>query len=146
MFLHWWKSEFKVYCWFKTIIVIFIIYYGLFITASLKDYDLGLGAGGFGMSMIIFASAYFLLAIPMLRKVLPKIHVESDPEEELFVLSIFVIILFLFVSNQFNPWYLLWYLPFVLIIQNTKIKYIILWLMFWNLGGAGIALLPGLVL
>jgi len=146
MFLQWQKKKFNVNFWFKTIIAIFVVYYGLFATASLKDYNLGIGEGGAGLAIVIFASGYFLLTLPLLYKILPNLNIDIEPKEQLFVLSTFVIILFLFVSSQFNPWYLLWYLPFVLIIQNPKIKYIILWLMFWNLGGAGIALLPGIML
>jgi hypothetical protein len=146
IFLQWTQKEFKINFWFKTIVVLLVVYYGGFITASLKDYNLGIGEGGYGLSIMIFTILYFVLTIPILYKFIPRLNVEIDPGEKLFVLTIFVLMLFLFVSSQFNPWYLLWYLPFVLIIQNLKIKYIILWLMFWNLGGAGILIIPGLAL
>ena len=67
--------------------------------------------------------------------------------ESLMVLTIvFALIFMLFASNQYNAWYILWFLPFVLAIKNWHVRIILLWLMFWSYEGMGISLLPGFAL
>jgi len=49
----------------------------------------------------------------------------------------------LFSSAQYNPWYLLWLLPLVLLIGAPRVRETWLWLSPWNAEGAGVRLWPG---
>ncbi|UCH88332.1 MAG: hypothetical protein JSV49_08700, partial [Thermoplasmata archaeon] len=146
MFIVWHLKKFDVDFWFKFIIVIFVVYYGLLITASLKFYESDLTLGNTAVVMAAFAAVYFIIAAFVLRKFLQSFKLKTEPREEIFVLSAFAIIFILFSSPQFNPWYILWLLPFTLAVNNNYIRFILLWLMFWNFEGMGISLLPGLAL
>jgi hypothetical protein len=96
--------------------------------------------------MVGFGLVYFAISIFLFSKFIRKVEFKIGPEEELFVLTIFSFQFLLFASSQYNPWYLLWHLPFLLATKNEDIRFILFMLLFWNLGGFGISLLPGLVL
>jgi hypothetical protein len=146
MFINWVWKEFRFNFWFKIIILFLIIYYGTFTMASFKSYQSDLSLIDPALIMVGFALVYFTISIFLFNKFIRYIEFKIGPEEELFVLTIFSFQFLLFASSQYNPWYLLWHLPFLLATKNEDIRFILFMLLFWNLGGFGISLLPGLVL
>lgn len=146
MFISWLRKKFDATFWFKVMVFLYIIYFGLFVIAGLIFYQSEFGIENPIPLMIIFSIIYFLLFGFILNKYLKPLNLKIEKSEEFFILCAFAIFFLIFSSSQFNPWYLIWPLPFVLAIKNKTIKFILLWLMFWNLEGIGIQLLPGLVL
>ena len=144
MFITWVWKKFDPSFWFKVVIVIFALYYGLFITASIKFFQSDLGIEDPLPFMVIWSITYFSMVFFLAKQFWHRLDLNLEPSDELLVLSAFALIFLLFGSSQNNPWYLLWILPFVLIIKNNKIRFILLWLMFWNFEGLGISLLPGI--
>ncbi len=146
MFIAWVRKRFDVNFWFKLIIFIFVIYYGLYPVASLQFFKKELGLADPIPIMIIFALIYFTIAFLVLSHYLHRLEFQSSKREEMFILSTFALVFLLFSSSQNNPWYILWVLPFLFAIKADKIRLILLWLIVWNFEGLGISLLPGFVL
>jgi len=146
MFVSWVRKRFNVTFWFKIIIIIFAVYYGLFITASIKFYHSELGLNDPVPTMLAFAFIYFFIVAVVAYNLRQHSELKIENREEFYILVMFALIFLLFGSNQYNPWYVLWFLPFLLAVKNVNIKLILLLLVFWNFEGLGISLLPGLVL
>jgi hypothetical protein len=146
MFISWVRKKFNVSFWFKIIIINFIIYYGIAITTSFIYYKSEFGLDNPVPLMAISAILYFPLVFFVLHKYWHYLEIKWNPKEEMFILSIFSIIFLLFSSSQYNPWYVLWPLPFILATENKRIRFLLLWLIFWNFEGIGLSLLPGLAL
>ncbi len=144
MFITWVLKKFNPTFWFKVILAIFALYYGLLITASIKFYQSDLGIEDVLPIMLVFGLVYFSIVIFLANRYRDKFCLKLEPGEVMLVLFAFAIFFLLFGSSQFNPWYLLWVLPFVLVIKNNKIRLILLLLMFWNFEGFGISILPGM--
>jgi hypothetical protein len=144
MFITWVLKKFDPSFWFKVVVVIFALYYGLFIIASMIFFQSDLGIDDPLPYMVAFAIIYFTMVLFLANQFWHRLDLNLAPSDEILVLSAFALIFLLFGSSQNNPWYLLWILPFVLIIKNNKIRLILLWLMFWNFEGLGISLLPGI--
>lgn len=148
MFLLWLRKRYDAKFWFKIVVLTYVIYYGLFITASIKFYhsDLGIADRYTAPIMMIFVLLYFGTISPFLYKFVQEFEFKMEKREEMFILCAFSLIFLLFGSSQYNAWYVLWFLPFVLAIKNRYVRIILLWLMFWSYEGLGISLLPGLSL
>jgi hypothetical protein len=140
------RKRFNVTFWFKIIIIIFAVYYGLFITASIKFYHSALGLIDPIPTMLAFAFLYFSIISFVAYRIRQSSELRIENREEFYILAMFSLIFLLFGSSQYNPWYVLWFLPFLLAVKNVKIKFILLLIVFWNFEGLGISLLPGLVL
>jgi hypothetical protein len=146
MFLTWIKKRFDPSFWFKIIVLTFVAYYGLFIAGSIIFYSADLGIRKPTLFVILFLLLYILCTSPFVYRFVTEFSFKMKTREEMFVLTAFALIFMLFSSNQYNAWYILWFLPFVLAIKNWYVRMILLWLMFWSYEGIGISLLPGLAL
>lgn len=145
MFISWQRKRFNMTFWFKIAVVSYAVYYGAFITASIKFYHSELGIDPIP-AMLIFAILYFSIISFIAYRYGQHFKLKVERREEVFILSAFSLIFLLFGSSQYNPWYILWLLPFVLAIKNDRLRTVLLWLIFWNFEGIGISLLPGLSL
>lgn len=143
LFISWVRKKFNATFWFKIIMISFIIYYGIFMTASIMFFRSDLGLTDPVPIMATFAIIYFPLIIFLFYKYKHHFELAVAKSEELYIVSAFALIFLIFGSSQFNPWYILWYLPFVLAIKNEKIRIILLWVIFWNFEGIGLSMLPG---
>jgi hypothetical protein len=146
MSINWIRKKFEVNFWFRIVVITYLVYYGIFITASMKFYHSDFGMDDPAPVMLIFMLLYFPLIFYLIQKYWEHFQLKIQKREELFVLSAFSLIFLLFASGQYNAWYILWFLPFVLAIENRYIRLALLWLMFWSYEGLGISLLPGLSL
>jgi hypothetical protein len=143
MFISWVRKKFKATFWFKIIVLSFIIYYGIFMTASIMFFRYDLGLTDPVPIMATFAIIYFPLIIFLFFKYKHQFELVVAKSEEIYIVSAFALIFLIFGSSQFNPWYILWYLPFVLAIKNERIRIVLLWVIFWNFEGIGLSMLPG---
>ena len=146
MFISWVRKRFDATLWFKIIVGTFAIYYGLFFIASIKFFKTELGLNDPLAPMAILTIIYFPIIFLVMAKFKKYLEVKISKKEQIFIISAFSLIFLLFSSSQYNPWYLLWILPFVLCIKVNRIRYVLLWIIFWNFEGIGLSLLPGFVL
>jgi hypothetical protein len=146
MFVYWVWKKFNVNLWLKIVIVLFLFYYGLIFLASIEFYKTELGLTNSKPLIVIIAMIYFSIIYFVYDRFIKNLNLKIEKKEEIFVISSFAIIFLVFSSSQFNPWYLLWFLPMILCIKNFKIRMILLLLMFWNFEGVGLQLFSGLAI
>ncbi len=126
--------------WFKIIIILFVIHNGFYVLFGFLYYGFSL------LTALLAVSIYFLIAEFLLIKYLPKItpgSLDGPESEQLFIVSTFAILLFLFGLPNYAPWYFLWFFPFLLAIKTDKIRYVLLWIFPWRGVGRYMRLIPG---
>jgi hypothetical protein len=126
--------------WFRIIIILFVIHNGFYVIFGFLYYDFSL------LVALLAVSIYFLVAVLLLMKYLHIITpaaLDRPESEQLFIVSTFAILLFLFGLPNYAPWYFLWFFPFLLAIKTDKIRYALLWIFPWRGVGRHMRLLPG---
>jgi hypothetical protein len=146
MFVHWVWKRFNINTWLKIVIMLYLLYYGLVFLASIEFYRSELGITNPLPLIIIIALIYFSIIFFVCDKYISRLNLKIERKEEIFVISSFAIIFLVLSSSQYNPWYLLWFLPFILCIKNFKVRMVLLCLMFWNFEGVGLQLFSGLAI
>jgi hypothetical protein len=133
--------------WYKIILLLMLISYGTTFPMAFIYYEVDVIGSNIMLwiviPFIIFAGISYILLQTFLPAMIPE---KLDKTDQLLAISAFAIMLFLFGLPNFAPWYLLWYLPLILMIKAPKIRLTIFWLMFWHHTGVGVSLLPGLFL
>ena len=140
---------FDILIWYKIIIFTFAIYYGLEAATTFKLFKEQWGIAHANPVVYLIILIYFPLVFFFLKKYYHKIFpkkesLELDPQQEIFYLSVFSIMFLLFSAPGYCPWYLMWFLPLVLSFQNSRVKYFLLWIIFWNFPGKDFNIMPGL--
>ena len=135
--------------WYKVMVATFAIYYGLVTATTFKLFKEQWGIPHANPVMFLAIVIYFPVVLFFLRKyyhdIFPaKDRLRLDSHQELYYLSIFSIMLLLFSSPDYCPWYIMWFLPFVFSLQNSRVKYFLLWIIFWNFPGKDFNIMPGL--
>ena len=135
--------------WYKIMVVTFAIYYGLVTATTFKLFKEQWGIPHANPVMFFAIFIFFPLVFFFVKKyyhdIFPaKDKLQLDSHQELYYLSIFSIMLLLFSSPDYCPWYIMWFLPFVLSLQNSRVKYFLLWIIFWNFPGRDFNIMPGL--
>jgi hypothetical protein len=132
-------------CWFRIVSVGFIAAYGAVLVGGLVEYEIDIGIGITATAAVVNL-AYIVLAAVMLwwtwTRWLPGDHgLEAD--DRTIILAALSVNLLLLSSAQFNPWYLLWILPLVLLVRSWRIRDAWNALLVWRAEGAGLSLWPG---
>ncbi len=126
--------------WFKIIVILFVVHNGFYVIFGFLYYDFSL------LLALLAVSLYFLVAELLLIKYLPTItpaNLARPESEQLFIVSTFAILLFLFGLPNYAPWYFLWFFPFLLAIRTDKIRYALLWIFPWRGVGRLMKIIPG---
>ncbi len=126
--------------WFRIIIILFVIHNGFYVIFGFLYYDFSL------LVALLAVSIYFLVAVLLLIRYLQRITpaaLDRPKSEQLFIVSTYAILLFLFGLPNYAPWYFLWFFPFLLAIKTDKIRYVLLWIFPWRGVGRYMRLIPG---
>ena len=136
--------------WYRIIVITFVLYYGTqIITGFLlyqEDFRGSLGISDPWKAMALTTLVYFGLAAFVLhrwRDVLFPAVTEVPEKEELFVFGTFSLMFLLFGSPDYPPWYIMWFIPFILGIRTERIRFMLFAVSIWNIPGEGIHLWPG---
>lgn len=134
--------------WFKVVSVGFYLLYGFIFMGSVMDFRFDLGVDHAVLGVMV-AAIYFPLAGGGLWWLLTR-WLEPAPTFEgadrTIMLAALSVNLLLLSSAQFNPWYLLWLLPLVLLVRSWRIRDSWNSLLVWNVEGLGVTLWPGVEL
>jgi hypothetical protein len=131
--------------WFMLVMVAYYALYGLMFVGSAFDPKLEWAIDRHALAALV-AAAYFPATGAavwwLLRRHLadPSELASEDPVVFLGALSI---ALLLFANFQYNPWYLLWLLPLVLLTRSDRARASWAGMLPWNAEGMGITVLPG---
>jgi hypothetical protein len=132
--------------WFRAVTVGYYVLYGWIIVGSVMDYRFDLGVDprllGVAVAVIYFPAGAAGLWWLWRRWMVPPPMLGR--EERLVVLSALSVTLLLLGSAQYNPWYLLWLLPLVLLLRSWRVRDVWNALLVWNIEGLGVTIWPGI--
>ncbi len=131
--------------WFRLVLASYYMLYGLMFVGSALDPRLEWDVDKHALAALV-AAAYFPLAGAGLWWLLKR-HL-GDPDElaeedPVLFLSAMSIALLLFANFQYNPWYLLWLLPLVLLTRSDRARAAWAAMLPWNAEGLEVTVLPG---
>ncbi len=133
--------------WFKVATAGFYLLYGCIFVGSVMDYRFDLGLDplllGAVVAIAYFPAGAFALWWLWRRWLVPAPSFGSSNERTVMLMALSVTFLLLS-SAQYNPWYLLWLLPLVLLVQSGRVRDVWNALLVWNVEGLGVSLWPGL--
>jgi hypothetical protein len=138
------RDRFSPSGWLFFIVVAYVVYYGLFITASIRFHRDDMGLADPWPVMGLFAAAYFPIALWLTVRYRSRLDVRPGARDRFVMVLVFALILLLFSSSQYNPWYILWTVPLILVIRDRVARLVLLALGLWNFEGMGLELLPPL--
>jgi len=125
LYLTWIKKKQPFETWFTVIILSLILSLVLLVLYGFSSYlNLIL------LSIIFFISLILIILVysPIKKFLMNKIH---SGKQDLLIVSLFAIMFLIIGSPQFHPWYLIWMLPFVFLIQSKEIKWFFLTLFIY---------------
>jgi 4-amino-4-deoxy-L-arabinose transferase-like glycosyltransferase len=131
--------------WFRVVAVSYFVLYAMIIAGSVVEYELAPeGVSPRAMGAVIAAVCLALGAVPLwylLRRFMEPWPSLGEGERLYLVMGLSVMLLLLS-STQNNPWYLVWMVSLVLLVQEDRIRTAILALSIWNVEDSGITLWP----
>jgi hypothetical protein len=150
MFFDWvrrrnWAPDAHLLGWFRVVASGFLLLYGLTMVGGVVEYELDLGFGTNALAALA-GLAYLAFAITtawwLFTRRLPADHGFTD-DDRFIMLAALSVNLLLLSSAQYNPWYLLWLLPLVLLVRSWRIRDAWNALLVWNAEGRGVRIWPG---
>lgn len=131
--------------WFRVVTVGFMVLYGATIVGGVVEYGLDVGTGTKSTALMV-GLGFILLAVMALWwmwiKWLPGDHA-FEADDRAIVLAALSVNLLLLSSSQYNPWYLLWLLPLVLLVRSWRLRDAWNALLVWRAEGKGLSIWPG---
>jgi hypothetical protein len=151
MFLDWTRRRNRspdahIMTWFRVATAGYYVLYGFIFIGTVMDYRFDLGVDPHVLGAVV-ALVYFPLGALGLRWLWGTWLVPPPtlrPEDRFIILAALSVTLLLLSSAQYNPWYLLWLLPLVLLVRSWRIRDVWNALLVWNVEGLGVTLWPGI--
>jgi hypothetical protein len=128
--------------WFKVVVLVSLVYWGLMILESRTLLPTPPDILPFIIALAIYSAVVVFALMRYWRAIFPRSILERRGERTLIVMTL-AIMLFCFGLPNYTPWYVIWFLPFLLCIRTEKIRLTLLLLSVWRIMGVGISLLPG---
>jgi hypothetical protein len=132
--------------WFRVVTAGFALLYGTVLVGGAVEYGLDVGAGT-GATAALVGAAYALLAGGGLwwtwTRWLGVDHGFGEDDHTVMLAALSVNLLLLS-SSQYNPWYLLWLLPLVLLVRSWRVRDAWNAMALWKPEGRGVSVWPGL--
>jgi hypothetical protein len=131
--------------WFRVVTVGFMSLYGATIVGGMVEYGVDIGTGTTSSALMVGLGFTILAALALWwtwTRWLPG-DLEMGPDDRTIMLAALSVNLLLLSSAQYNPWYLLWLLPLVLLVRSFHIRDAWNGLLLWRPEGAGLSLWPG---
>lgn len=137
------KESETILLWYKVVVLMFVFYWGLMVldgwAQSPSDTDI--------LPFLLILAVYSLLAGIFLMRfrdaIFPK-ELSAGRAERILIVTTLAVALFCFGIPNYAPWYVIWFLPFLLAIRTDGIRLTLIALSVWHVMGAGVSLLPGL--
>jgi len=132
--------------WTRVILVGFVVYYIMVVTGTIIDYRFAIP----GLSHVTTGWLVFVLLCVVgamgIRYVFLR-FLEPWPSlgehDGLYLSMALSVGLLLLSSTQGNPWYLVWLFSLVLLIQEERVRTLLMAVAIWNVEDAGITVWPG---
>jgi hypothetical protein len=150
MFLDWVRRRERapdahIMCWFRVMSVGFIALYGTMIVGGVVEYQVDVGIG-VSATAALAGLAYLAMGAGILWWTWTRWLPGDDgfaADDRTIIIAALSVSLLLLSSAQYNPWYLLWLLPLVLLVRPYRLRDLWNALMVWKPEGKGLTLWPG---
>lgn len=125
LYLSWIKKKQPLETWFTIIILSLIFTLFILVLYGFSSY-INI------VKLILYIMVIFciilvsLLYLPIKQFLMKNIHKIQNKNEDLLILSLFATMFVIIGSPQFHPWYLIWMLPYLLLIKTKEIKWFFL--------------------
>ena len=130
--------------WFRVVTLGFAALYASVFVGGVLDHQLDIGVG-VNATAALTGVACMAMTVGGLwwiwTRLLPGDH-EFQNDDVVIMLAALSVNLLLLSSAQYNPWYLLWLLPLVLLVRSWRIRDAWNALLMWRAEGAGLSLWP----
>lgn len=121
--------------WLKGLIILIIVYHGLVTLAHILRFSGDLGLEHSTLWASFFACIYFPMAFILFIRYHRRLTVpDLTPFQTLMMDLTLALLLFLYASPNFTPWYLMWVLP-TLVLISPYIGHTLLLIIPWNFPG-----------
>ena len=120
--LTWFRKKISFISWFTFIIISVISSFFLLIISQLSGH-----INQILLSVIVMLSIIMVLLLysPINQFLIKNIKIQHG-KQDLLIVSLFATMFLILGSAQFHPWYLIWMLPFILLIKTKEIKWFFL--------------------
>ncbi|MEE9224310.1 MAG: glycosyltransferase 87 family protein [Thermoplasmata archaeon] len=137
------EEERMTLLWYEVVVFISAAYLGLMILDGWAQASPGTD---FTPSMVVFAAYVIVLSFALHRykeSIFPR-KLSGGRTERILIITSLAIILFCFGLPNYAPWYIIWFLPFLLAVRTNSIRFTLLFLLVWHIMGKGVSIFPGL--
>ncbi len=128
--------------WFKVVLFISTIYLGLMALDAWAQTPSGTDITPFLAVTVLYFAAVGYLMLKYKDLIIPR-KLSGGETERILIITSFAIILFCFGLPNYAPWYIIWFLPFLLAVRTRSIRMTLLLLSVWHIMGKGVSILPG---
>ncbi len=136
------QEERMTLIWHKIVVFISVAYLGLMILDGWAQAPSGTDISPYlGISAVFFIVIGY--AISRYRELIFPQKLSGGRTERMLIITSFAIILFCFGLPNYAPWYIIWFLPFLLAVRTESIRVTLLFLLVWHIMGKGVSILPG---
>ncbi len=137
------EEERMTLLWYEVVVFISAAYLGLMI---LDGWAQAAPGTDFAPSFVVFVVYVFVLSFALHRykeSIFPR-KLSGGRTERILIITSLAIILFCFGLPNYAPWYIIWFLPFLLAVRTNSIRFTLLFLLVWHIMGKGVSIFPGL--
>lgn len=137
------EEERMALLWYKVTVFISIGYLGLMILDGWAQAPSGTDILPYvGIYAVFFIVAGYVL-LRYWGLIFPQ-KLSGGRTERILIITSLAIILFCFGLPNYAPWYIIWFLPFLLAVRTESVRLTLVFLLVWHIMGKGVSLLPGL--
>ncbi|MCK4445263.1 MAG: hypothetical protein KAW09_12010 [Thermoplasmata archaeon] len=128
--------------WYKVVLFVSVAYLGLMTLDAWTLASSGTSITPYAAVFAIYIIAVSYLMFRYRDLVFPK-KLSGGRTERILVITSLAIMMFCFGLPNYAPWYIIWFLPFLLAVRTESIRITLLLLSVWHIMGEGVSLLPG---
>lgn len=137
------EEEKQILFWYKVTVFISIGYLGLMILDGWAQAPSGTDIVPY---LAIYAIFFIVAGYAIIRYwdlIFPQ-KLSGGRTERILIVTSIAIILFCFGLPNYAPWYIIWFLPFLLAVRTQSVRLTLMFLLVWHIMGKGVSILPGL--
>ncbi len=137
------EEERMILLWYQVVVFISIAYVGLMVLDGWAQTDAGIYILPAYLIFVIYAVAMRIALNKYWESIFPR-KLSGGRTERILIITSLAIILFCFGLPNYAPWYIIWFLPFLLAVRTKSIRFTLLFLLVWHIMGKGVSIFPGL--
>jgi hypothetical protein len=136
------EEERMTLLWYKVVVFISVAYLGLMVLDGWSQAPRGTDIAP---TLLVFAVYVIVLSFVLsrYRELIFPNRLSGGRTERILVVTSLAIILFCFGLPNYAPWYILWFLPFLLAVRTDNVRFTLLFLLVWHIMGKGVSIFPG---